>query len=94
MMSSSRPFVFGFLAKGMIWDDKMLDTLIQLQEKLCHNYGQKRRRVAMGMYSAKFIEFPINYIACNCDYKFIPLGMETMMSIAQINEKHPKGIEY
>ncbi|AYE36381.1 phenylalanine--tRNA ligase subunit beta [Borrelia turcica IST7] len=94
MMSSIRPFVFGFLAKGMICDDKMLDTLVQLQEKLCQNYGQKRRRVAMGMYSANFIEFPINYTACNCNYKFIPLGMENEMSIWEINEKHPKGIEY
>ncbi|UER67680.1 phenylalanine--tRNA ligase subunit beta [Borrelia sp. BU AG58] len=94
MMSGVRPFVFGFLAKGMVWSDKMLDTLIQLQEKLCQNYGQKRKRVAMGMYSAELIEFPINYIGCDCDYKFIPLGMKTEMSISEINERHPKGIEY
>ncbi|QMU99284.1 phenylalanine--tRNA ligase subunit beta [Borrelia sp. A-FGy1] len=94
MMSSSRPFVFGFLAKGIICDERMLDTLIQLQEKLCQNYGQKRRRVAMGMYSARFIDFPISYIACDYNYKFIPLGMESKMSILEINKKHPKGIEY
>ncbi|UGQ16192.1 phenylalanine--tRNA ligase subunit beta [Borrelia sp. RT5S] len=94
MMSGIRPFVFGFLAKGMVCDDKTLDALIQLQEKLCQNYGQKRRRIAMGMYSAESIEFPINYIGCGRDYKFIPLGMKTEMSIAEINERHPKGIEY
>ncbi|AWG42885.1 phenylalanine--tRNA ligase subunit beta [Candidatus Borreliella tachyglossi] len=91
---SIRPFVFGFLAKGMVKDDRMLETLIQLQEKLCHNYGQKRKRVAMGIYSSASIEFPVNYIVCNSDYKFIPLGMDTEMSILEINERHPKGIEY
>ncbi|WKC58066.1 phenylalanine--tRNA ligase subunit beta [Borrelia sp. P9F1] len=94
MMSGIRPFVFGFLAKGLVGDDKILDTLIQLQEKLCQNYGQKRRRVAMGMYSAELIEFPINYVGCSSEHKFIPLGMKTEMSIEEINERHPKGIEY
>ncbi|AHH06578.1 Phenylalanyl-tRNA synthetase beta chain [Borrelia crocidurae DOU] len=89
-----RPFIFGFLAKGMICDERMLESLIQLQEKLSHNYGQKRKRVAMGMYSSNLIHFPINYVTCSSDYKFIPLGMDIEMSIKEINEKHPKGIEY
>ncbi|AHH08494.1 phenylalanine--tRNA ligase subunit beta [Borrelia anserina] len=91
---SIRPFIFGFLAKGIICNEQMLETLIQLQEKLCYNYGQKRKRVAMGMYASGSIEFPLSYIACNADYRFIPLGMDTEMSIKDINKKHPKGIEY
>ncbi|ASQ29284.1 phenylalanine--tRNA ligase subunit beta [Borrelia miyamotoi] len=91
---SIRPFIFGFLAKGMICDEKMLETLIQLQEKLCNNYGQKRKRVAMGIYSSASIRFPLRYIACGSEYKFIPLGMDTEMSISEINKEHPKGIEY
>ncbi|AHH10695.1 phenylalanine--tRNA ligase subunit beta [Borrelia coriaceae] len=91
---SIRPFIFGFLAKGMICNERMLETLVQLQEKLCHNYGQRRKRVAMGMYSSALIEFPISYVACDSDYRFIPLGMDTEMSIEEINKYHPKGIEY
>ncbi|AHH03508.1 Phenylalanyl-tRNA synthetase beta chain [Borrelia nietonii YOR] len=91
---SIRPFIFGFLAKGMICNEQMLETLIQLQEKLCHNYGQKRKRVAMGMYSSASIEFPVSYVTCNSDYRFIPLGMDIEMSIKEINKRHPKGIEY
>ncbi|QFP41835.1 phenylalanine--tRNA ligase subunit beta [Borrelia miyamotoi] len=91
---SIRPFIFGFLAKGMICDEKMLETLIQLQEKICNNYGQKRKRVAMGIYSSNSIRFPLRYIACGSDYKFIPLGMNTEMSISEINKEHSKGIEY
>ena len=89
-----RPYIFGFLARGMVCDEKTLETLIQFQEKLCHNYGQKRKRVAMGIYPSAFIEFPLRYITCSSDNKFIPLGMNTEMSISEINEKHPKGIEY
>ncbi|BCR21119.1 phenylalanine--tRNA ligase subunit beta [Borrelia miyamotoi] len=91
---SIRPFIFGFLAKGMIYDEKMLETLIQLQEKLCNNYGQKRKRVAMGIYPSTSIRFPLRYIACGSEHKFIPLGMDTEMSISEINKEHPKGIEY
>ncbi|AHH12536.1 Phenylalanyl-tRNA synthetase beta chain [Borrelia hermsii YBT] len=91
---SIRPFIFGFLAKGMICNEQMLETLIQLQEKLCHNYGQKRKRVAMGMYSSASIEFPVSYVTCNSDYRFIPLGMDIEMSVKEINKRHPKGIEY
>ncbi|AGT27473.1 phenylalanine--tRNA ligase subunit beta [Borrelia miyamotoi] len=91
---SIRPFIFGFLAKGVICDEKMLETLIQLQEKLCNNYGQKRKRVAMGIYPSASIRFPLRYIACGSEYKFIPLGMDTEMSISEINKEHPKGIEY
>ncbi|MDO7256604.1 phenylalanine--tRNA ligase subunit beta [Borreliella burgdorferi] len=93
-MSQIRPFIFGFLAKGLIINDKMLETLIQFQEKLCQNYGQKRRRIAMGMYNSNFIKFPISYIASSPNHKFVPLGMDYELSLLEINEKHPKGLEY
>ncbi|WKC81732.1 phenylalanine--tRNA ligase subunit beta [Borreliella tanukii] len=93
-MSQIRPFIFGFLAKGLIINDRMLETLIQFQEKLCQNYGQKRRRVAMGMYNSNFIEFPISYVASSPNHKFVPLGMDFELSLLEINEKHPKGLEY
>ncbi|WKC80815.1 phenylalanine--tRNA ligase subunit beta [Borreliella tanukii] len=93
-MFQIRPFIFGFLAKGLIINDRMLETLIQFQEKLCQNYGQKRRRVAMGMYNSNFIEFPISYVASSPNHKFVPLGMDFELSLLEINEKHPKGLEY
>lgn len=93
-MSQIRPFIFGFLAKGLIINDKMLETLIQFQEKLCQNYGQKRRRIAMGMYNSNFIKFPISYIASSPNHKFVPFGMDYELSLLEINEKHPKGLEY
>ncbi|OJH15208.1 phenylalanyl-tRNA synthetase subunit beta [Borreliella bissettiae] len=93
-MSQIRPFIFGFLAKGLIVDDRMLETLIQFQEKLCQNYGQKRKRIAMGMYNSNFIKFPISYVASSPNHKFVPLGMDYELSLLEINEKHPKGLEY
>ncbi len=93
-MSQIRPFIFGFLAKGLIINDRMLEALIQFQEKLCQSYGQKRRRVAMGMYNSNFIKFPISYVASSPNHKFVPLGMDCELSLLEINEKHPKGLEY
>ncbi|WP_215537220.1 phenylalanine--tRNA ligase subunit beta [Borreliella bavariensis] len=93
-MSQIRPFIFGFLAKGLIINDRMLEALIQFQEKLCQSYGQKRRRVAMGMHNSNFIKFPISYVASSPNHKFVPLGMDCELSLLEINEKHPKGLEY
>ncbi len=47
-----RPYVAGFLAFGAPLTDAGLRSLIQSQEKLAENYGQRRRAVAIGAYRA------------------------------------------
>jgi phenylalanyl-tRNA synthetase beta chain len=89
-----RPFCSAFAVKGKV-DEDALNDLIQTQEKLCHNFGRKRRTFAMGVFRTKLVKFPVKYWAADPDTtKFIPLGMTELLTLREIVKKHPKGQEY
>lgn len=90
-----RPYIAAFVVSGAAMDDARLKDVIQTQEKLCWNYGRKRRSIAMGIYRTSLIKWPVRYLAADPDATaFVPLGLEEKLSLRQINEKHPKGQEY
>ncbi len=90
-----RPFSCGFVAVGKEVDEEILLTLIQSQEKLCWNFGRKRRSIAMGIYRNDLIQYPIHYDGADPDKThFVPLHMEEDLTLRQICEQHPKGKEY
>ena len=90
-----RDYSIGFAAKGRTVDDDLLVNLIQSQEKLCTNFGRKRKTIAMGIYRKELIKFPVHYAAVDPDKtKFVPLGMTEELSLREICEKHPKGRDY
>lgn len=90
-----RPFMTAFVISGKPIDEPMLKDIIQTQEKLCWNFGRKRRSVSMGVYRSALISWPIRYHAVNPDTtSFTPLGFDTEMTCSQIITEHPKGKEY
>jgi phenylalanyl-tRNA synthetase beta chain len=90
-----RPYIAAYVVSGKAIDDSRLKDIIQTQEKLCWNFGRKRRSIAMGVYRTSLIKWPVQYIAADPDTtKFIPLGMDEKLSLREICEKHPKGQEY
>lgn len=90
-----RPCVAGFIARGPAVTDASLAELIQSQEKLCDGYGAKRKTVSVGIYRAQKIQFPVHYrMVAPTEAKFVPLGMDDELNLAQILEQHPKGKEY
>jgi phenylalanyl-tRNA synthetase beta chain len=90
-----RPYIAAFVVSGKAIDDAQLKDVIQTQEKLCWNFGRKRRSIAMGVYRTALIRWPVRYKAADPDgTTFIPLGMETPLSLREINKQHPKGQEY
>ena len=75
--------------------DAGLKDIIQTQEKLCWNYGRKRKSIAMGVFRSDMIKFPVKYYAADPDKtKFAPLGFTEKMTLREILEKHPKGQEF
>lgn len=91
----NRAYSIGFAVKGHVVTEDDLLSLIQSQEKLCFNYGRKRKTIAMGIYRSDLIEFPIHYQGADPDKtSFVPLGMDESMSLREMTKKHPKGIEY
>lgn len=90
-----RDYSIGFACRGVEVDDDLLRNLIQSQEKLCTNFGRKRKTIAMGIYRSDMIKYPVHYAAVDPDKtRFQPLGMDETLSLREISEKHPKGKEY
>jgi len=94
-LKNVRPYVAAFLAKGPAITDEFLIQIIQTQEKLCENYGRKRQNVAIGIYNAEKVQFPVKFVAAKEDeYSFTPLGFEESMNLKRIIDEHPKGKVY
>lgn len=90
-----RPFMVSFMIAGKAIDDPMLKDIIQTQEKLCWNFGRKRKSVSMGIYRIDQIKFPVSYKAVDPDKtSFVPLQCEKPMTCRQILTEHPKGKDF
>jgi phenylalanyl-tRNA synthetase beta chain len=90
-----RPFIACVVARNPRIDDTIIRGLIHLQEKLDQSYGRKRRRSSIGFYDFDFITPPLRYDAVDPDrIRFVPLEGSAPLSMREILEKHPKGIEY
>lgn len=90
-----RPFMVAFVISGKKIDEPMLLDIIQTQEKLCSNYGRKRKTISMGVYRSGKIKWPVHYRAVDPDTtSFVPLQCSTPMTCTQILKEHPKGKDY
>ncbi len=90
-----RPFIGACKARGYKVTDEGLAQLIQAQEKLADIFGRKRRTISIGLYRLRPIVFPVAYALADSDRtKFRPLGYDDRMSLREILEIHPKGVEY
>ena len=83
------------IVKDLTVDEDTLNSLISMQEKLGETLGRKRERVAIGIYEAGSLEFPLKYGAFDPQsYKFVPLEFSEEMTLEDILKRHPKGVEY
>lgn len=90
-----RPYMVAFMIAGKPIDDPMLKDIIQTQEKLCWNFGRKRKSISMGVYRIDQVKFPAEYKAVDPDKtSFVPLACETPMTCRQILTEHPKGKDF
>ncbi len=94
-LENIRPYIAAFAIRGKGIDDSSLKDIIQTQEKLCWNFGQKRKAIAMGVYRSDLFSYPVKYNAADPDAtKFVPLTFDREMSLKEILKDHPKGQEY
>lgn len=94
-LKDRRPYIAAFAVSGAPIAEALLDDLIQTQEKLCWNYGRKRKAIAMGVYRENRIQYPVQYSAVDpVATRFTPLGMTSELSLREILEQHPKGREF
>ncbi|MCZ6632782.1 MAG: phenylalanine--tRNA ligase subunit beta, partial [bacterium] len=90
-----RPYIAAFACEGITIDEAALEQLIEAQEKLADGYGRGRSAVAIGIYDATNIAYPVRYDAVDpATTTFVPLEFHTEMTLHQILEEHPTGRTY
>jgi phenylalanyl-tRNA synthetase beta chain len=90
-----RPFMGCAIVKNVKLTDAIIRGLMHLQDKLDQSYGRNRQKTSIGVYDYSLIAPPLNYtVAKPEEISFVPLGFEEKLNLAEILERHPKGIEY
>ena len=90
-----RPFIACSVVKDIHLTDPIIRGLMHLQDKLDKTYGRSRQKTSIGMYNIDLITPPLEYTVAKPDeVSFVPLGFTEKMSLTEILERHPKGIEY
>ena len=94
-MKTARPYIAACTASNVRMNEDVLAQMIQSQDKLSEIFGRKRSTVSIGIYELDRIAFPVEYkLVDPTSVSFIPLGMEEKLNLAEILERHPKGIAY
>jgi len=92
---SIRPFIGCAIVKDVHLTDNMIRDIMHLQDKLDKTLGRNRQKTSIGIYNFDLIKPPIKYTAVKpSDVSFVPLGFTEKMTLNEILERHPKGIEY
>lgn len=90
-----RPFIACCIVKNINLTDAIIRGLMHLQDKLDQTSGRNRQKTSIGLYDFDLITQPLNYsVVKPTEISFVPLGFTEEMSLAEILEKHPKGMEY
>ncbi len=90
-----RPYIVAALVEGIKTDEKLILSMMDLQEKLHFSIGKDRKKMAIGLHDANNITPPFTYQAVNPQsISFIPLAKNEEMNLEQILKKHEKGIEF
>jgi len=94
-VAKARPLIVCAVVKNLRLDEASINQIIQLQEKLCENFGLKRKEAALGIYDFDRIKWPITYTTFKPnELKFVPLDMNGPLALNEILQKHEKGRQY
>ncbi len=95
LLKTIRPYICCSIVKNVKLTDTIIPGLMHLQDKLDQTYGRSRQKTSIGLYDFSLMTLPLNYTVTKpSDVSFVPLGFAEKMNLAEILERHPKGIEY
>src|SRR4030067_2706902 len=90
-----RPFIGCCIIKNATLTDATIRGLMHLQDKLDQTNGRNRQKTSIGLYDFDLIKPPLRYTAVKPnEVSFVPLGFTESMSLGEILNQHPKGMEY
>ena len=99
-LENVRPVIYGAVVRGVDngstaeENDAFIQALMDHQEKLHFSIGRRRRRASIGVHDLSTLAPPFKVITVPETYSFVPLAMTERMSIREILESHPKGVDY
>ena len=89
-----RPWFVTAVVKNVEFDDALIRSIIQMQEKLHVTHGRRRRKVAIGLHNLEPVEFPVTYTTKPPGFRFRPLGERFEKDLTQILTEMHTGREY
>ena len=99
-LESIRPVILGAIDRGVDGGsepeerERFIQSLMDHQEKLHLTLGRRRRLASIGVHDLKPLSPPFRVITVPGSHRFKPLATDHEMSIDEILQRHPKGIEY
>ncbi len=94
-LGNIRPYIGCSIVKEVNLTDAIIRGFMHMQDKLDQSYGRNRQRTSIGLYNFDLIKLPLSYsVAKPTKVSFVPLGFEEKVSLKEILQKHPKGLEY
>jgi len=89
-----RPWFVTAVVKNVEFDDPLIRSIIQMQEKLHVTHGRRRRKVAIGLHNLEPVEFPVTYTTKPPEFRFRALGERFEKDLTQILTEMHTGREY
>lgn len=90
-----RPHIGAAVVRDVELTERMINGLIQLQEKMHETMGRRRDKLAIGLHDLTEVEAPFTYKAVEPEkVSFTPLQHQKSINLEQILEEHEKGQEY
>ena len=90
-----RPHIGGAVVRNLELSEKVINGLIQLQEKMHETMGRRRDKLAIGLHDLSTVEPPFTYKAVEPEkVEFTPLEYNRNMQLGEILDEHEKGQEY
>ncbi|MGC9443957.1 MAG: phenylalanine--tRNA ligase subunit beta [Candidatus Methanospirareceae archaeon] len=89
-----RPLIVCGVVRNLHFDSRSIESLMLLQEQLHRGLGRNRKNVSIGVHDLSRVKPPFTYLAADPSFSFVPLDYDVEMTMAEILERHPKGIGY
>jgi phenylalanyl-tRNA synthetase beta chain len=89
-----RPYVVSGVVRNLQFDSRGIESLMLLQEQLHRGLGRNRKNVSVGVHDLSKVKPPFTYLGADPSFAFVPLDYDEEMTMAEILERHPKGIGY
>lgn len=99
-LKAIRPIIYGAVVRDVVLPEDeeerelFIKGLMDHQEKLHFALGRGRRRASIGVHDLSKLAPPFRVVSVPSSHRFVPLARDEAMSVSEILEHHPKGVEY